>query len=88
MMDTPMMPHEFECEDAARQLYDFLDGRLTDATGTSVETHLHACAECAKHYHFAREVLARIPLALADEQVSPALRERILTALRAEGFSG
>lgn len=81
-------PHRGDCEAAARRLYDFLDRRLSEDTVSDVEAHLHHCAGCARHFDFARAVLARVPQALAGDQVSPALRERILSALRAEGYSG
>jgi anti-sigma factor RsiW len=81
-------PERSSCEETARQLYDYLDRQLSAMSDADVIAHLVACGNCARHFKFARDVMARIPQALADESVSPALRERILATLRAEGYSG
>lgn len=83
-----MAADRVSCEVTARHLYDFLDRRLSGDVEEHVTRHLAHCQECARHFEFARALLARIPAALHHDDVSPALRARILDALRREGFTG
>jgi anti-sigma factor RsiW len=52
-----------DCLAAARWLWDYVDGRSTDASRAALERHLEACARCARHVAFAhamRRVLAEL----------------------------
>ena len=80
------LPARIECETAARALYDYLDGRLRPATMEVVREHLATCRTCASHFDFARRVIELVPAALPLEDTSPALRARIVVALRSEGY--
>ncbi len=80
-------PPLIDCHAAASALYDFLDGRLADTAVSAVQGHIDTCRNCASHYDFARQVLTLIPAALPLPTVSEALRGRIVTALKAEGYS-
>lgn len=80
-------PARSQCEMAARALYDFLDGRLPPAATADVQAHVETCRTCAPHFDFARHLLALMPGAMPLTDVPPALRERLLEALRAEGFA-
>ena len=80
------LPARIECETAARALYDYLDGRLRPATMEVVHEHLATCRTCASHFDFARRVIELVPAALPLEDTSPALRARIVVALRSEGY--
>jgi hypothetical protein len=42
-----------DCLAAARWLWDYVDGRLTDTSRAALERHLEACAHCARHVAFA-----------------------------------
>jgi len=80
------IPSLIECETAARALYDYLDGRLSEATQAAVRAHVETCSQCASHFTFARRVLDRLPASLPLGGVSQPLRERIVSSLAAEGY--
>jgi anti-sigma factor RsiW len=79
-------PSRVDCEAAARALYDFLDGRLPDASMQAVRRHVEMCACCAGHYHFARRVLELIPSAMPLDGESRDLRLKVIETLKAEGY--
>lgn len=80
-------PPLIDCHAAASALYDFLDGRLSATAVSAVQGHIDTCRTCASHYDFARQVLTLIPTALPLPTDSEALRGRIVTSLKAEGYS-
>lgn len=80
-------PPLIDCRAAASALYDFLDGRLTDDAVGAVKQHIDTCRTCASHYDFSRQVLTLIPASFPLPTDSDALRGRIVTSLRAEGYS-
>jgi anti-sigma factor RsiW len=81
------MPSMMDCEVAARALYDYLDGRLPDATQQAVRQHVEVCGKCAPHFQFSRRVLELMPAALPLSDESDALRLKVIESLKAEGFS-
>jgi predicted anti-sigma-YlaC factor YlaD len=83
--DTPAL---IDCETAARALYDYLDGRLPQATMESVRHHVEICTACAGHYRFARRVLDLVPASLPLTDPTHALRMKVVAALRSEGYAG
>ncbi len=89
-MTPPDVGHEppslIDCEAAARALYDYLDGRLPDASTQAVRQHVAMCECCAGHYHFARRVLALIPAAMPLDGDSRDLRLTVIESLKAEGY--
>ncbi len=83
-MDVPSL---IDCETAVRALYDYLDGRLPDATTSAVQGHVETCRNCASHFTFARRLIELVPAALPLGGESAVLRERILASLTSEGYS-
>lgn len=81
-------PALIDCETAVRALYDYLDGRLPTATMRIVQGHIETCKACAGHFAFARRVLDLVPAALPLGGDAGALRARIVSSLKAEGFTG
>jgi anti-sigma factor (TIGR02949 family) len=77
-----------DCEAIVRRLWLYLDGRLPDGEQAQVAGHLAACRECASHFDFARAFLAALRDARLDGTSDDNLRERVLSALAAEGFRG
>jgi anti-sigma factor RsiW len=84
----PTAPALIDCETAARALYDYLDGRLPEATETAVSAHVETCKACSSHFEFARRVLTLMPSALPLGGESSLLRARIVSTLAADGYSG
>lgn len=91
--DAPSPPpaaeaQSIDCLAAARELWDCLDGELTEERMQLVRTHLEACARCAPHFDFERQFLAALAATRAEQPVAPAsLRQRVVRALRGAGFA-
>lgn len=76
---TPMS----DCEDALHELYDYLDGDLTDERRTAIQKHLDHCQPCAEPYDFEAELRMVIRRKCAEE-VPPSLMEKVRAALDRE----
>jgi hypothetical protein len=46
--------NEIACEDAARRLWDYLDGRSPEMSREEMDAHLEHCAGCSRFVEFAR----------------------------------
>jgi mycothiol system anti-sigma-R factor len=80
------MPDRSGCEAIVRQMWAYLDAAVSDVQQQAVAAHLDECAECAAHFDFAAEFLRALAATPAIAHGEPALRERVLAALAAEGF--
>jgi len=69
------------CNDALRELYEFLDGELTDERKALIKDHLAGCNPCLEAFDFEAEV--RILVSTKCREEAPdALRQRVIDALR------
>jgi anti-sigma factor (TIGR02949 family) len=74
------------CEDAMRQLWDFLDGELAEDDREALEKHLEVCGRCYPAYDFQRAYLEYTRRLATREQAPPDLRKRLfLKLLEQEG---
>ena len=64
------------CQEAVRQLWDFLENDLDDDDRSHVEDHLAFCRTCCGEVEFAEE-LAGVIRSARDEQVPDAVTERL-----------
>jgi anti-sigma factor (TIGR02949 family) len=69
-----------------RQLWDYLDGELTADRMAAIRTHLSLCKCCAPHADFEQAFLAALSRARRIAPATGALRQRVISALRMEGF--
>lgn len=76
-----------DCAAAMRQLFDYLDGELTEERMCLVRSHLEICARCYPQYDFQRAFLEAIAATKQHCCAPGALRARILAGLREAGFS-
>jgi mycothiol system anti-sigma-R factor len=68
------------CAEAVKQLWEYLDGELSDESRAAVEEHLSFCRRCCGEAEFAAELrgfLARE----AAEQLPDDVRTRLLATL-------
>lgn len=72
-----------ECEGALHQLYEFLDGELTEERRAAVQKHLDDCQPCAEPYDFEAE-LRQVIRRKCQEQVPESLMSKVREALEAE----
>ena len=81
-----MMPM-LDCDAVMRQLWDYLDGELTEERMSAIREHLAVCARCYPQFEFERTFLDTLNRVRREHSDPERVRERVLTALRAEGFA-
>jgi mycothiol system anti-sigma-R factor len=72
-----------DCNDALHQLYEYLDGELTDDRRSIIQHHLDTCQPCAEPYDFEAE-LRSVVRRKCQDQVPESLRDKVRKALEAE----
>ena len=75
-----MTKHEIECEQALRQIFEYVDHELGEAERATMEHHLHTCQSCYSRAEFE----ARLKLKLGElkkHDADPTVRERIKSLL-------
>ncbi len=77
-----------DCRGAMARLFDLLDGELTPARELKVRAHITGCPGCFAHADFEERFLKAVRTAREAGAASGALRERVLQALRADGWTG
>ena len=68
------------CAHCEEMMQPYLDHVLSDAEVQEAELHLQQCDKCRRRYRFEESLRRYVRLAV-DEQMSPALKEK-LSALR------
>ncbi|MDX2262464.1 MAG: zf-HC2 domain-containing protein [Gemmatimonadales bacterium] len=74
-----------DCDAVMRQLWDYLDGELSEERRTAIAGHLKMCNHCFPAFEFEAAFLKALATARQDGPDAGALRERVLEALRREG---
>lgn len=69
------------CEEAITRLQEFVDGELHGLTNAQVEEHFEVCTRCYPHLKMERSFRERVQAALAQPDVPPDLRDRVLQLL-------
>ncbi len=82
MTNDPCSANDTDCKAAVEELYQFLDGELTDEKRASITGHLDACAPCLDAFEFHSELKAVVSQKCRTE-LPTGLRDRVFEALRA-----
>lgn len=69
------------CKEAITRLQEFVDGELPGLTHEQVEEHFEVCTRCYPHLKMERSFRQRVHAALAQPDVPPDLRDRVLQLL-------
>ena len=69
-----------DCNEALHELYEYLDGELTDERREAIQHHLTDCSPCLEAFDFQAELKIVIAHKCQDE-VPDALKARIAGAL-------
>ncbi len=59
-----MTKHQIDCEQALKQVFEYIDHELADGERDAMQHHLHTCKSCFSRYEFERrlkEKLAQLP---------------------------
>jgi anti-sigma factor (TIGR02949 family) len=77
-----------DCSTAMQQLWDYLDAELTPERMEAVRRHVGSCSACLPHHDFAKTFLDALGGIREQDHVVPnALKARVLTALKAAGYT-
>ncbi len=76
-----------DCDAVMRQLWDYLDGELTADREASVRAHLAVCKRCYPQYNFEIAFTKALAASRREHSSPDALMNRVLAALRSEGFA-
>lgn len=72
-----------DCEEALHELWQYLDGELTDDKRQAIKTHLDECPPCVDAQDFEAE-LRRVIAQKCRDEVPESLRIRIAQAIQIE----
>lgn len=67
-------------------LWDYLDGELSAEREAAMRWHLEVCRPCLEHDEFERAFLDAVASVRDSEPAPPALRQRVMDALRSQGL--
>ena len=73
-----------ECNETLRELYQFLDGELTESDRTHIQQHLDDCSPCLAAFDFEAELRIVVKSRCVD-RVPDALRQKIARAIEDAG---
>ncbi|MFP5352496.1 MAG: anti-sigma factor family protein [Actinomycetota bacterium] len=68
------------CTDAVKQLWDYLDGAVTEADRHAIQEHLDVCKRCCGEVEFADE-LRKFLSHQASDDLPPEAKERLTAFL-------
>jgi anti-sigma factor (TIGR02949 family) len=71
-----MTKHEIKCEQALRQIFQYVDHELDDTERAAMQRHLHTCHSCYSRMEFERRLKAKLG-ELKKNDADPLVRERI-----------
>lgn len=78
--DAPVIP----CEEAARKVYEYLDGELADADAEAVRCHVEQCERCYPMYNWEQMFLDVLKERGERPEPSDQLRRRVAELLDRE----
>jgi len=71
-----MTKREIECEQALRQVFEYIDHVLDDTERAAMERHLHTCQSCYSRVEFEGRLKAKLG-ELKKHDADPTMQERI-----------
>ena len=76
-----------DCDAVMRQLWDYLDGELTDDRMEAIRAHLSMCKRCTPQAEFEQTFLRAVAQARQEHSNPAGIARRVRAALAARGFS-
>lgn len=71
-----------DCQQVVQQLWDYLDGELTDEKMTEVRAHLKACKGCFPHFDFEKAFLEAVRKSKEEHAAPDELRRKVMAKIR------
>ena len=75
-----------DCYDVVRQLWDYLDGELTDESMAAIRAHLAQCRQCYPQFDFERTFLDALAATRRERPAPNMVRRKVLAKLRKAGL--
>ena len=76
-----MTKEQINCEQALKQILEYIDHELGEHEREAMQEHLHTCKSCFSRMEFERRLKEKVG-ALCDEEVPSQLGERIKGLLK------
>jgi anti-sigma factor (TIGR02949 family) len=76
-----MTEREIACEQALRQVFEYVDRELGEAEQEAMHQHLQACKSCFSRVEFERRLKDKLG-ALREDKATPEMNERIKGLLK------
>ena len=76
-----MNKNDIDCEQALRQVFEYLDHELAEPERAAMERHLHACKACFSRAEFERVLKGKVR-ELREEKASESAEQRIKSLLK------
>lgn len=76
-----MTKHEIDCEQALKQVFEYIDHELAEGERDAMQHHLHTCKSCFSRYEFERRLKEKLG-DLPREEVSSGVSDRIKKLLK------
>lgn len=76
-----MTKEEINCEQALKQILDYIDHELGEHERAAMQQHLHTCKSCFSRMEFERRLKEKVS-ALCDDEVPSQLGARIKGLLK------
>ena len=71
-----MTRQEIDCEQALKQILEYVDHELDDERRAKMKHHLHTCKSCFSRMEFERRLKDQVG-ALREEEAAPSIEKRI-----------
>ena len=84
---TPDGEWTLDCAAIVAKLWELLDEELGAERAEAVRGHIGRCAACRRRYDFERRFLLALATQRRRVDTPPALRDRVISELRAAGFA-
>jgi len=76
-----MTKQQIDCDQALRQIFEFLDHELGEEQRDAMQHHLHTCKSCFSRLEFERLLKGKVR-ELRDDKASPQIDARIRGLLK------
>lgn len=76
-----MTQHEIDCEQALKQLFEYIDHELDEGEQAAMEHHLHTCKSCFSRLEFERRLKEKVG-GLREAEASEGVSTRIKGLLK------
>jgi anti-sigma factor (TIGR02949 family) len=76
-----------ECDRVMTKVFDLLDGELTPEKEKELRSHITSCPDCFTSTDFEQRFKAALQSARGMMNCPEGLKNKLMSALRAEGFS-